>query len=228
MARIVYSALIDNIRGSIGGTTFQRNAYGYTVKHKPNMVKPWTADQKFMQICFTRAVKAWKEAADATRANWETWATTNPQYAKHNPSSVLSGFACFTKWHMFEFMGNGSVDTAPQLTIPAAPPITIKIILAAGVLTLDITVTGGQEDWDIYFFLSQPFGTAQNFIGTKTRYIAKLTDLTGATVITASYPTKWGSLPVLGDRIAVDYVRSMESGGEVRSRIQEIVTVTAS
>lgn len=191
------------------------------------MVKPWTTDQKTMQIAFTRAVKAWKEADASTRTNWETWASVNPQYAKHNPSAVLSGFACFTKWHMYRFLDGGAVDNAPALVIPAAPPITIKLILAAGVLSIDITVPNGVESWNIAFFASRPFGGSQNFIGTKTRYMLNGTDLTGAFPITAEYTAKFGSLPVLGNRVAIDYVRFMESGGEVRSRIQEVVTVTA-
>lgn len=228
MARIVFSALIDNIRGSIGGTTFQKNAYGYTCKHKPNMVRPWTASQKEMQIAFSRAVKAWKETTDTARSNWETWASANPQYAKHNPSSSLSGFACFVKWHVYAFVAGLALDTEPVLTVPAAPPISLKLILAGGVLTIGVTVTGGIEDWNLAFFASRPFGGSQNFIGTKTKYMVNSTDVTGTEIITAAYAAKFGALPVLGDRVAIDYVRFMESGGEVRSRIQEIVNVTAS
>ena len=192
------------------------------------MVRPWTADQKERQIAFSRAVKAWKQAADSTRTNWETWAAANPQYAKHNPSSVLSGFACFTKWHMFEFLdGAGTVDVAPALTVPDAPPITLKIIVAGGVMKISCTTTGS-EDWNLSYFLSRPFGASQNFIGTKTRFIVNGTDVTGDLTITTAYTAKFGALPAVGNRIAVDYVRFMESGGQVNSRIQEIITVTAS
>ena len=228
MARIIYGALVDSIRGSIGGTTFQRNAYGFTCKRKPNMIRPWTPDQLLMQRAFSRAVKAWKEAASATRVNWETWAGVNPQYAKHNPSSVLTGFACFVKWHVQQFIGGATViDTAPLLTIPEVNPITVKLILAAGIFSIDITTAGG-ENWNLNYSLSRPFGSAQNFIGTKTRFIKKLTDSTVTFPITTLYTAKYGSLPAVGDRIAVDTVPFMESGGSVLSREQQIITVTAS
>jgi len=228
MARIIYGALVESIRGSIGGTTFQKNKYGYTVKHKPNMTKPWTADQLLSQIYFTKAVRAWREAVLTTRQNWNTWAATNPQYAKHNPSAQLSGFACFVKWHAYEFQAGLPVDNSPALAIPAVINPVFKIILAAGVLTLQHTWTGGAEDWNVAFYLSRPFGSAQNFIGTKTRYIFSGTDATASKVITVLYPAKFGSLPALGDRIAVDFVEWMESGGAVITRQQIIVTVTAS
>lgn len=228
MARIIYSGLIDSIRGSIGGTTFQKNKYGYTVKNKPNMTKPWTASQVLNQLYFIKAVRAWREATSATRSNWETWAQTYPQYAKHNASAQLSGFSCFVKWHAYAFLCGKSVDTSPVGPIPAVINPTFKIILTGGVLTLAHTWVGGAEDWNVAFFMSRPFGTAQNFIGTRTRYMFWGTDSTDAEVLTAIYPAKYGSLPVLGDRIAVDYVEFMESGGACLSRKQIIVTVTAS
>ena len=40
MARIKFGALVESIRGSIGGTTFQSSAYGFTVKAKSNIAKP--------------------------------------------------------------------------------------------------------------------------------------------------------------------------------------------
>ena len=227
MARIIYGALVDSIRGSIGGTTFQRNAYGFTCKRKPNMVRPWTADQRIMQAAFSRAVKAWKEAESSTRINWETWAGVNPQYAKHNPSSVLTGFACFVKWHVQWFIGGmTTIDTNPMLTIPTVSPVTVKLILATGVFTLDLTTAGG-ESWNLNYSLSRPLGSAQHFIGTKTRFIKRMTDITGTFDITNLYTAKYGSLPKVGDRIAVDTVPYMEDAGAVLSRSQQIITVTA-
>lgn len=227
MARIIYGALVDSIRGSIGGTTFQRNAYGFTCKRKPNMVRPWTADQRIMQAAFSRAVKSWKEADSTTRINWETWAGVNPQYAKHNPGSVLTGFACFVKWHVQSFIDGATiVDGNPYLTIPAAPAVGLKLTSAAGIFSL--VVSGdGVEDWNINFSLSRPFGKAQNFIGTKTRFIKGFTDADGGHPITTEYAEKYGAIPKVGDRIAVDMVRYMESGGSVQARTQRIIEVTA-
>jgi len=227
MARIIYSALIDSIRGSIGGTTFQKNKYGYTVKHKPNMTKPWTADQLVSQQYFRKAVTTWRELTSAQRQNWITWASTNPQYAKHNPSATLSGFACFVKWHAYAFLCSRNTVTAPALTIPDITDVTLKIVLAGGVLELQQTWPAGGEEWNVAFFMSRPFGSAQNFIGTRTRFIGWGTDVTQDLVITASYPAKFGALPALGNRIAVDYVQFMESGGAVLGKQQQIITVTA-
>jgi len=227
MARVVYSALIESIRGSIGGTTFQRNKYGYTCKRKPNMVNPWTELQKQRQISFVRAVRAWREADQATRDNWDTWASVNPQYAKHNPNAQLSGFACFVRWHSFAFLCGLPVDTMPALTIPEQDTVTLTLTLNAGVLTLHQQWTLSEEAWNVAIFVSRPFGPAQNFIGTRTRYCAYTTSSTQNTNITSQYIALFGSLPSIGDRVAVDIVMFMESGGAVLARQQYLCEVVA-
>jgi hypothetical protein len=54
------------------------------------------------------------------------------------------------------------------------------------------------------------------------------TDTTGTINITTPYLAKYGSLPIVGDRVAIDMVPFQESGGMTLSRVQSIVTVTAS
>ena len=97
MARIIYSGLIESIRGSIAGTTFQANAYGYTIKKKPNIINPNTASQNLRKSYLAKAVRQWRSFIQATRDSWDTFASTYPQYSQHNPSAQLSGYAVFTK-----------------------------------------------------------------------------------------------------------------------------------
>ena len=140
MARIIYSGLVTSIRGSIGGTTFQNNAYGFTVKNKANMVKPNTVSQNLSKLVFSLAVKAWGTLTVANRANWDSWAATYPQFAKNNPSSVLSGFAVFVKQFANVLIGLGlsSTPTAnPFFTLTALDTVTFVLHNTAGVLTLN-------------------------------------------------------------------------------------------
>lgn len=227
MARIKYSGLVDSIRGSIGGTTFQANRYGFTIKRKPNMIRPWTANQKEMQVYFSQAVRAWGQLDNTGRSNWDTFASTIPQYAKHNPSAQLSGFACFVKNHAYRFLGGVGVESSPGLTVPELPALSYSLVLNTGVLSLNVTCSNSNEDWDIFCFLSRPFLPAQNFIGTRTRFIVYTTSDTQSLNITTAYAAKYGALPVVGARVALDTVLAMENGGQVNSRVQEILTVAA-
>jgi hypothetical protein len=179
-----------------------------------------------MQQNFQFAVKAWKSLDLTGRTNWETWAGTNPQYAKHNPDVELTGFPCFVKWHAITALYMKVVQPNPGLTIQPIAPISLAAQVDTGVLKLIITCPDGVEAWQLYFFASRPLGTSQNFIGTKPKFVGTDTDITGELDITAAYLAHYGTLPGEDSRIAVEYIRAQEIGGEVQARVTEVLDVT--
>lgn len=228
MARIIYGALVESIRGSIGGTTFQRNAYGYTVKKKPNMIKPNTSWQQAQKIYFSQAVTAWNALTAAQRADWDSWASTYPQYAKYNPTSQLSGYAVFVRTHCYRFMAGLPVDTNPTFTTFAAATATISLEVAGGALTLVATDTNGNEDYRIMYFFSRPFSGSQNFIGTKTRFFTEEPSV-GALHwdVTAAWQAKFGTIPAVGQLVAWRVVFFGDGNGQVLAAQEGIDTVIA-
>jgi len=228
MARIIYGALVESIRGSIGGTTFQRNAYGFTVKKKPNMIHPNSSYQQTQKIVFMQSVMAWQQLTDAQRLDWETWASTYPQYAKHNASSQLSGFAVFVRQHCHRFLGGLPVDTNPTYHLFAATVGSMLLSTAAGVLYEDLEDSTETEDYWVNVFFSYPFSAAGNFIGTKTRYFRRTSNTSeGGLVITNAWVAKYGIIPTVGQRIAWRMVYYGSDNGQVLADQKGILTVTA-
>lgn len=226
MARIVYSALIESIRGSIGGTTFQKNAYGYTIKKKPNMINPNSQPQQLQKTFFALAVRAWGQLTNAQRADWDTWATTYPQYAKHNPTSQLSGFAVFTKVHVYRLMYGRPVDTNPTYTAYAQDIITLGCKLVAGVLSLVVTSDNDSEEWWLVLSVSRPFTDSQNFVGSRVRYMTQITNTTTTVNITTKYTSLFGILPAVGQKIALSVIPYGEANGQVLAREDKVMDVT--
>jgi hypothetical protein len=229
MARIIYSGLVTAIRGSIGGTTFQSNAYGFTVKNKANMVKPNSAEQNIRKIILSKVTKAWGTLSVSDRNNWNTFASIVPQYAKHNPSSVLSGFAAFTKWHC-QFYQNqalsNSVNTDPNTSPPTIDTGVFSITSAAGVMTAHTVFSPGSGDWMVNLSLSRPFNTAQNFIGTSPRNMAGDDTSTSSYNVTTKYTEVFGRIAAIGEKVALQYTLFDAAGGIVVASAQIIVTVT--
>ena len=229
MARIIYSGLVTSIRGSVGGTTFQSNAYGHTVKNKANMVIPNSADQELRKLIFSKATKAWATLTNAQRANWDTYASSFPQFAKNNPSAQLSGFAIFVKWHAAFFLGLGldqPIDTAPVLAATPLDTVTLGLTNVAGVLTLTADWVIGDETWNVNYYLSRPFQPSQNFSGSSPRFIKFATNVDGNQVITANYLAKYGILPTVGQAVNVGVQLYVESAGKVLATSIQRVTVT--
>lgn len=228
MARIIYGALAESIRGSIGGTTFQKNAYGYTIKKKPNMIHPNTSWQQAQKIVFMKAVMAWSQLTAAQRLDWEAWASTYPQYAKHNAASQLSGFAVFVRQHCHRFLAGLDVDTNPTYTVYAASVGAMALSQAAGVLYSDYTDSTGTEEYWVNIFLSYPMSACQNFIGTKTRFFRRVSNLDdGGYNITNLWTAKFGAIPAVGQQLAWRLVYYGSDNGQVLADQKGILTVTA-
>ncbi len=228
MARIIYGALAESIRGSIGGTTFQRNAYGYTVKKKPNMINPNSQWQQAQKIIFSKAVLAWNQLTSAQRLDWESWASTYPQYAKNNPSSQLSGFAVFVRQHCLRFLDNLAVDTNPTYATYAPASASFAFYVSAIAMEMDFNDTNGNEEYWVAIFLSRPFSGSQNFIGTKTRYFDMEASITTTGVsITATWLAKFGTLPTVGQQIAWRAVYFGKDNGQVLAEQKGLQTIVA-
>ena len=229
MARIIYSGLVTSIKGSVGGTTFQSNAYGNTVKNKANMIIPNSVSQELRKLIFSKATKGWSSLTSVQRSNWETYAAAFPQFAKNNPSAVLSGFSVFVKWHAAFFLGKGldnPFNTGAVLANPPLDTVALTLVNAASVLTLGRTWVIGDETFNVNFFLSRPFSPSQNFSGSSPRFIVSLTNVDGSSAITTAYLAQYGSLPVVGSAINVATQLYVESGGKVLATSVQRIIVT--
>lgn len=204
MARIVYGALVDSIRGSIGGTTFQSNKHGFTIKRKPNMKNPKTALQVKRQSFMSQASRAWRDLTQSQRDLYDTYASSFPQFAKHNPTSQLSGYSIFVKFNCLNLLIGEVVDTDISQSVPATDDLTYTVTNTAGVLTIDITSTTGDEEWQILFFMSRPRSVTQKFIGTSPKFIKHLSNATQSLTITSEYTAIYGDVPDTGDTVAMD------------------------
>ena len=227
MARIVYSALIEKISGSIGGTTFQANSYGYTVKKKPNIIHPNSFLQNRQKAYLALAVREWGQLTDAQRTDWNTWSSTYLQYARHNPSAQLSGFAVFVRTHVFRFMDSLAVDTNPTYSLADADTVNAYPNISGGVLTLGETSTTEDNAWNCLFSVSRPLKASTNFIGTKPLYIASDDNAARNITITNEYTALFGRLPLESEYMAVSIQMYNPTNGQIQSRHSRIHDVTA-
>lgn len=221
MARITYSALVTEIKGSIGGTTFQSNAYGFTVKNKPNIVKPNTPLQKVQQVYFSAAAKLWASISQSTRDSWDTWASNNPQYAKNNPTSVLTGQAVFIKWNALYMLLVGSIanpgNGLTQLII-TVDTAAVTLSRSGAVLTFAQNWTNNTDELYALWFLSRPFNDAQNFVGTTPRFVYASSNADDTTDIASVYSGIFGTLPAAGQVVNAEVRLIGQDNGQVFAR----------
>ena len=97
---------------------------------------------------------------------------------------------------------------------------------AAGVLNLTLNSSTDDGDWYFITFLSRITTNTQNFIGTKTRFMnIEANDNTGNIDITSAYQSVFGSLPAIGDKVAMDFILIGVSYPLVQARQSSIITI---
>lgn len=220
MAIIKYGALATEIRGSVGGTTFQSNRYGFTIKNKAKMIIPGSTNQNRTKVGVSYMSKSWASISQAGRDNWDTFAATFPQFTKKDPTKQLTGQAAFLKWHLASYLTNGvatAIDTAPGTSIPADDNPSVTIQRSGANLLLNVTFTPSSGNWQANYLISRVVTESQKFIGTKTRFVTGGTALSGSTNITSIYASLFGRLPVAGDIVNVGVQMYMSAGGIVKA-----------
>jgi len=95
MARVLYSAEINELKGSIGGTTFQRNKSGTISRLKSTLVYNPTFKQNSFRLAFSGIVNLWSVISFSNKLLWNAFALANTKYNYWNVVKVISGFNWF-------------------------------------------------------------------------------------------------------------------------------------
>jgi hypothetical protein len=216
MARIIYSALVNEINGTIRGTTFQRNRYGFSIKGKPNMIIPRSVVQTSRKLAIQSLSKQWNEAGATIRAYFNTYNTTYPTASRLNPSVNISGYNLYMSYGLYRWL------SAPR-----------KIPTGTGVLALTYTfqsmTVNSDGSTDMYlelFFNSNSSAWLINVFMTAivspSRTVSRMTPVyvaikTTATVVSgddrtfvvdllSAYQNLFPVVPNVGDIVAVKVV----------------------
>ncbi len=226
MARIIYSGLVTKIAGSIGGTTFQSNKHGFTVKNKANMVSPQSVDQNSAKARFAFAVSSWSAASQSTRDNWNAWATANPQYAFYNPSSQLSGFEVFVRYHVIRFRLDLSIMTNPVGGLAAIPSFSPTAVVGGSFITVTPNSSGGAYPLVYNMSAAVNIKKSWNFFGSRPRY-ANVGNLPSTTVIISTdWCLKYGYVPTAGDILLLRFQCWNLNNGQVAAEQDYRVTLS--
>ena len=207
MARILYGAAVTAINGSIGGTTFQRNRYGSTVKNKPVTVNPNSLYVNPKKLLMQTAATEWRKLTQIQRDTWNNWATTNPTPTRLDPNSFLNGFNLFVKYHLIRWTAGGNVVlTNPDFVLQTLNNITLSVQNIGTDLRWTLNQTVTSPDWIGLLFSSGPLPQSQYITSNPTRYMANNPIGFGANFFTVGQPyiDKFGLLAPVGSFITTD------------------------
>ncbi len=198
MARIKYGSIATEIRGSIGGTTFQRNAYGYTIKNKPNMVRLQSESQNEIHRYMTAVSQRWLAITQVQRNHWEAFALAHPTPSVHNPDALLTGYTFFLKYNLIRAVSGVFLLDEPTDGSLTLPPINPYVRKDPGGLLVNPMSGALYLEWAYNVYLSPAVKATESYNVSKTRYVGHGNLSNSENDVTGLYQAAFGSLPSAG------------------------------
>jgi hypothetical protein len=123
MARIIYSALITELSGSIAGVTFQNNASGHIVRTKPNNPVNPSYCQQLQLSAVSRLVNIYSTLTIDQKTDWRTLALNHPNVGPFGTIKQLNGYQMFLSCNLNLLTCNQNpILEAPSYSAPTSTP----------------------------------------------------------------------------------------------------------
>lgn len=148
MAILKYSALIDGIRGSLGGTVFSANATSTYIRPSYRPSNPRTHNQSVARSHLAQLSADWRALSAPQRAGWRVYAAagTQEKFNSLGQSYFASGFNWFCQINRQQFTIDGTPQSsAPGPTAPVPPTPGILTAVSNPILDiLSMTITNAE------------------------------------------------------------------------------------
>ena len=227
MARIKYNTPIDEIAGSIGGTTFQANLYGFSVKRKPVPTLPNLPRQNSRKTAITIVAQNWIGLSSANKANWDTYAAAFPRPTRLDPSVDLNGFNFFCAVHLLAIQALPAILNNPSGAQSTLTFLTTTITQVGAVLTWFTTFTSSAGTYLTHLYASRPISATSPIKRNKLRWIRAGVQSSNFNLpFQTPYNLIFDEIPVVGDIIFVQEIFQRTTNGQIFEGAIQRITVT--
>jgi hypothetical protein len=199
MARILYTGIVSDIKGSIGGTTFMHNSSGRIAKRRSDQKFSLSSNQYSTAAKFASIVVIWRNLLGSERTAWDAIANANPRYDKWGVQKTLSGFQYFVAANRNLITIGEPIQTYPA--VYESPQEVNDYDPTATTTTFNLHWSAPQywTDYTLLVFASPPTQKRSSTSRILRRLITQysglsLTNLDILSNYIAVYPLDWPSL----------------------------------
>lgn len=206
MARILYSGIISELRGSVGHATFQRCGSIKSIRNKPISYRQASVNQQSLRSVFSNYCVLFKSLSTANLAKYQLFIDFFYNQSSGANRVKLSIYNVFMQYHLLAYPQLSDALYNPALSDLYSYEWIPQIILDAGVLSL---VLSDDITWGVYGFNLRMSSPQTSIINPDKRNIKPIyLDMDDGNIfdITDSYENALGSLPSIGEYIAIDCI----------------------
>lgn len=150
------------MKGSIGGNTWQGSRFGQVVRQKTKPVNPGSEAQQFRRNIMATLNTVWKSLNELGKEAWGEYAANTPWKNPFGDEVLLTGRQMFIRTNAFLTGSGGTVQIAApeQPGLAFNPDFDLGAEVASGVEVANFDAGGGSADV-IQFRLAGPFASSK-------------------------------------------------------------------
>lgn len=124
MAIVQYTGIVNQIRGKVNGSVFNKSRNAFTLQRKQQQTKGSKGSQFEIRNIFSTIQRGWKNASETQQSDWQVAAQNNPARDRFGNQTILSGYNQYIKANILRWYANDEVS--PAVVPTTAPTVTIS------------------------------------------------------------------------------------------------------
>lgn len=229
MAKILYSALVSDMRNKLNGSVMSKNRYGNYVRNKVTPTNPQTTSQVAARNRLATWSQAWRGITQSQRNGWISGASSFPIIDIFGQSKILAGNALFTQLNVnLALVGASDIADLPEpVAIPALTALSVTAAEGTPALSVVFAPTPVGTGFALLVEATPPIPPSRQFVKNQFRVIATVA-AAGSSPFNAltAYQAKFGD-PVAGQVIYVRIRLISTTTGQAGIPLQASAVVAA-
>ena len=123
MAIVQYTGAVNQIRGKLNGSVFNKSRTVFTLQRKQQNPRRNVGFSSEPRNIFSNAQRTWKALTGTQRTQWGLAAANNPSRNRFGDLVALSGYNQYIKAYMFAMYAEQSPPTTPDTNPAPAPEV---------------------------------------------------------------------------------------------------------
>lgn len=207
MANVRHGGGVVEMRGSIGGTAFSRNAFGAYTRARVKPVNPATVFQMNVRANISAISKRWGTTlTEGQRLAWSSAAKIFGVTNKLGEKTLGTGIQLYQQLNLpLLNAGFTYVDDPPAtLDVPAVGGVVVTATAGTpDILTFNVTPVPPGGDMELYLSATPLFTPGRSFVKNDYRFIGVSVDVTNPVDIASLWKTRFDN---------ADFVAGMKIG----------------
>jgi hypothetical protein len=229
MAKLLFTAVVADMRNKLNGTVFSKNRYGAYARTKVTPVNPQTTSQQNVRNRLSTNSQAWRGLTENQRQGWIDAAPNFPFTDIFGNSKILSGSALYVQLN--NNLAGIAVAAIPDAPLPVAIPAIESLSVAAddsaNTVIITFTPTPIAADFTIVIEATPNVTPGKTFVKNLFRTVAFASPTTASPYdLSADYNAIFGN-PVAGQKIFVRVRLISEITGQSGIPLQAVTIVVA-